>query len=109
MLVVGTEDDGHSPYAGFQRVVDANTEAAAHIGHGTIAVDAAEQSEAVDDQHVGIGDILQCRLGVSHDLAFCLGDDLLEMIFTDDVWRDDHLPVFVLIEVWDKDVLVGWP
>ena len=109
MLVVGTEDDGNSPHAGFQRVVDADAETATHIGDGAIVVDAAEQSEAVDDEHVGVGYVLRRRLGVAHDLAFDLGDDLLEVVLADDVRRNDHLPLFVLIEVWDEDVLVGWP
>lgn len=109
MLVVRSEDDGNAPHAGLQCVVDTDTEATAYIGHRTIVVDAAEQSEAVDDEHVGVGYVLRRRLGVAHDLAFDLGDDLLEVVLADDVRRNDHLPLFVLIEVWDEDVLVGWP
>ena len=50
LLVVRAEDDGHAPYGGLQHVVDAYAEAAAHVAHVGVAVDAAEQSEAVDNE-----------------------------------------------------------
>ena len=49
LLVLRAEDDGHAPDGCLEGVVDAHAEAAAHVGHGGIAIDAGEQAEAVDD------------------------------------------------------------
>ena len=54
LLVVGAEDDGNVPYGSLQCVVDANTKAAAHIGHIGIVVDTRQQAEAVDNQDFSI-------------------------------------------------------
>ena len=50
-LVVGTKENRNIPDGSFQGVVDTHTKASTHIGHVGIVVDAAEQAEAIDNQH----------------------------------------------------------
>ena len=58
LLVVGAEDNGHVPYGCLQRVVNAHTETAADVSNITIIIDAAQQSEAINDKRVGLGCLL---------------------------------------------------
>ena len=52
LLVVGAEEHRHIPDGSLQQVMDAHTEAATHIGHIAITVDARQQTKAVDDEDV---------------------------------------------------------
>jgi len=109
-LVVGPEDDGDVPDGSLEGVVDAYAEAATDIGDVGIAVDAGEQSEAVDEEHVGIADVVGCRLSIAHDLTTReLLLDGSEVVGIDDVGCDDGFPVGVVVEPGDEDVLVGLP
>ena len=54
-LIVGTEEYGHSPYRSLKDIVYSHAEATAHVCHLTIMVDAGEQSEAVDYEHLCLG------------------------------------------------------
>ena len=108
-LVVGTEDDRHSPHRGLQHIVDAYAEAATHIGHLAIAVDARQQTEAVDNQAVCLGSLLWSRLGIEYRRHLQLGAYLPQMVIADDMGRDDEPPFAMLIEILDKHILVGRP
>lgn len=67
VLVVGTDDDRDAIDRCFWDVVNANAEAAAHHCQLTIAVDAGEEPEAVDDEDIGSGDILLGGLRIAQD------------------------------------------
>ena len=94
-LVVGAEEYRHIPDGSLQEVVDAHTKASTHIGHLTIVVDAGEQTEAVDNQHLGISQIsliliLFC-LSIAEDFATCQElFNLCEMVLANDVRSNDQ-------------------
>ena len=67
--VVGTEDDGHVPDGCLQRVVDAYSETASDICHIAIIVDAAQKTETVDNQRVGLGGFLARGLSETDDFT----------------------------------------
>ena len=69
-LVVGSEDHGHSPYRSLRQVMDAHTESSTHIRHFTVVIDAAEQTETVDDKHLCIAHLFSRSLCVAHRLTF---------------------------------------
>ena len=50
-FVVGAEEDGNTPYCSFGKIVDTHAEAPAHIRHISVAVDAGQEAEAVDEEH----------------------------------------------------------
>ena len=94
--------------------MDAHTEAATHIGHIGIAVDAAQQSETVDDKNIGTGESRVVRVlrerRVAHDLTSCEQfPNLLQVVLANDVRGNDDLPVGMVVEPGDKDFLVGLP
>ena len=126
-LVVGAEDDGHVPYSCLQRVVNAHTETAADVSNITIIIDAAQQSEAVNDERIGLGCLLAGGLSKANDPTTpdplsnfprggrgLLGngefsDNLMQMVFANDMRGNDEFPFRMLIEVLDKDVFIGRP
>ncbi len=50
-FVVGAEEDGNTPYCSFGKIVDTHAEATAHIRHISVAVDAGQEAEAIDEEH----------------------------------------------------------
>ena len=74
VLVVGTDDDGDAIDRTFGDIMDAYAEATAHHCQLTIAVDAGEESEAVDDEDICCGDILfgGCRIAQDMVAVECL-------------------------------------
>ena len=101
--------------------MDAHAEASTHISHVGIAVDAAEQSETVDDEDFRVVErqILLTRSGgVEHFLGLSITNDLaafqeflylLQVVLANDVRGDDELPVLVLVEIPEENLLVGRP
>ena len=84
-------------------------ETAADVSHVAVPVDARQQSEAVYYQAVGLANALLRGLGIAHGGAAQLADDLAYMVVADDVRRDYELPVTVVVEILDEDVLVRRP
>ena len=112
LLVVGAEEHGHIPYGSLQQVVDTHAKASTHVGHVAIVVDARQQAEAVDDQDIGVLRVLRVfrKAGIADDLAtFEKLLYLLQMILADDMRGDDELPLRVLVEIFNKYLLVGRP
>ena len=108
-LVVGTEQYGNTPHSRFRHVVNAYAEAAAHISNLAVTIDGGEQTEAVDDETACLGCRLLCGLRVAHGLHLQLVKDVSQMVFTYDVWRDDKLPVRMVVEETNEDVFIGLP
>ena len=124
LVVVRTEYYRHIPYSSLKHVVYAYSESSAYVGYITIFIYRGEESEAVDDEYLGILESLyefiierllttglHCHhLGVSlHRSALQQGIYLLKMVFAYDVRRDDQLPVLMLLEVRNEYLLVGLP
>ena len=96
---------------GFVYVVDACAEASAHIRHIGIAIEAREQSEAVDDEVArafdGCGVVF--HLAHHHCLAVETAAHGFEALAVELVGRDDAAAVGTGIEPGDEDVFVGLP
>ena len=75
----------------------------------SVAIDAAQQPEAIDNQAVGLGDILLGGLRIAQAGASQLTFDLTQMVLSDDMRSQDELHTRVGIEVGNDDVLVGCP
>ena len=119
-LIVGAEDDGHIPYGSLQRVVDAYTKTASHIGDIGISVDAGEQAEAVDNESrpsspplprwEGSRMFVGGEAGIAADAkAFQHFLYLLQMILADDMGSNDELPVAMLVEVFGENLFIRLP
>ena len=55
---------------------------------------------------------LQLLGRIRYDISFGAPQnttDLLQMIFTNDVRRNDDLPILMLVEEWNKNILVWLP
>ena len=52
LLVVRAEEHWYTPYGGLQQIMDAYTKTATDVCHIAIAINARQQSEAVDDEDV---------------------------------------------------------
>ena len=90
--------------------MDAHAETSAHIAHLGIAVDARQQSEAVDDEHLGLGSLLGRGLRIAHHAAPLEQlHDLAQMVLADHVRGYDEFPVAVAVEVRYEDFLIGLP
>ena len=74
-----------------------------------IAVDGREQPEAVDNQAVGLTDILLVGTGIAHVGAFQFTDNLYQMVFVDNVRSDNQLHLWMLVKVFNKQILVRLP
>ena len=72
-------------------IVDSHPETTSDIGNLAIAVDGREQPEAVDNQAVGLTDILLVGTGIAHVGRFSLADNLYQMVFVDNVRSDNQL------------------
>lgn len=91
VMVVGTNDDGNAIDSSFRDVVNAYAEAAAHHCQLTIAIDAGEEPEAVNDEDVGSGDILLGGLRIAQDMTPVEGLlDSAEVVLTNLMWSDDE-------------------
>ena len=125
LFVIGTEDHRHIPYGSLQYIMNTHAKAATHVGDIGKVVDARQQTEAVDDEHLGISNSLvdsiilprRCRQ-VQMLLCLCISDDLpsfefllnlFQMVLTDDMGRNNQFPVAMRVEIANEDVFVRLP
>lgn len=115
LLVVGAEEHWHIPDCCLKHIVDTHAKAATHIGNLTIAIDTRQQTEAVNNQHVG-------RLEFP-TIVFCIANDLTtlkfllylcQMTFVDDMRSNYQFPFAIakklaVKEITDEDILIGRP
>ena len=109
MLVIRTKEYGLIPYGCLQHIMNAYTEATAHIRDCGIMVDRRQQAKALNDQAVGITHTLLRCLSVAYTTSFEQLFYLRKMVLANDMWRNDQLPFRMLIEVLDEDLFVGLP
>lgn len=96
ILVVGTNQDGDTIHSSLRHIVDAHTKATTHIGYLAIAIDAAKETKAVDDETVHLGNVegvvllgFLLGIGIATEGTSQLGLYLLEMTLVDDMRCQD--------------------
>ena len=91
--------------------MNAHTESAAHISDVRIAINAGEQTEAVDDQAIRILDICIAILNfrIAERRAVQLVLYLAEMLFIYNVRSQNELQIRMVVEIRDYQVFIRSP
>ena len=108
-LILRSENHRNAINCSLKSIVDSHSETTSDIGNLAIAVDGREQPEAVDNQAVGLTDILLVGTGIAHVGAFQFTDNLYQMVFVDNVRSDNQLHLWMLVKVFNKQILVRLP
>ena len=82
--------------------MDSHSETTSDIGNLAIAVNGREQPEAINNQAIGLTDILLVGTGIAHIRAFQFTDNLYQMVLVDDMRSDNQLHLRMLVEVFNK-------
>ena len=109
LLIFRSEDYRNSIYSSLQCIVNAYPESPTDISDLSIAIDRGKQPEAVYYQAIRLTDILFIRTSVTHIRALQLTDYLHQMIFIDNVRSNYQFHLRMLIEIFNKQVLIGLP
>ena len=109
-LIVRPEYDRNIPHRSLQQIVNAYAKATADIGNISIAINARQKTEAIDNQYFCIAYVFLFRISIAHH--FTTSQKLLylgKMFLGNDMRGNDEFPVFMLIEIGDKDILIRLP
>ena len=90
--------------------MNTHTKSTADISHITIVIHTAQQSEAIDNQHISLGCLLRSSLRIAHHLLILQqGENQFQMLLGNHMRCNQQSPVLMLIEETDKDFLIRRP
>ena len=90
--------------------MDTNSETTSDISHIAIMIHAAQQSEAVDNQHICPSSFLRSSLSIAHHLLILQQrKNQFQMFLGDDMRSYQQAPILMLIEEADEDFLIRRP
>src|SRR5574344_2966843 len=89
--------------------MDTNTKTTSDISNFTKMINAREKSKTIDNQALRIFNIIHCCFSIAYGLTIEFCKNLLQMIFTDDMWGYDQAPFLMFIEILDKYIFIRRP
>ncbi len=107
--IVGTKKNRDTIYCSLWHIVNTHAKATSHIGHLTIAIDAAEQAETVDNKTIGSGNALACGLREPKSGTLEFSFNLTQMPLINDMGSKDEFQCRMTVEIRNDDILVGCP
>ena len=86
------------------------SKATADISHITIIIHAAQQSEAINNQHISLGSLFRSSLSITyHLLILQQGQNQFQMFLSNHMRCNQQAPILMLIEEADEDFLIWRP
>ena len=108
-FVVGAEQNGDAIYRRFGHIMYAGTESTTHVCQIAVAVNAAKQTETVDDEAICLRYSSLVGFGIAHKGAFQFGLNVPQMCLINDMRCKDELHLRMVIEIGDNQFLILRP